>query len=334
MNVWIHCYDIAGIRDSMQESVVTQAAVYNVRPAPRNCGTSEPFPHLPWLWTMRDLAKSMVSFSGAMAAFGVQQLGELLQPGDRSRPQSKAASAFDAVTSATETRLSGSRKSAFHSGRRLQDSLLDAMFDLLPSRPQSVGDLVFLPVDGLNFFRATRQLVPSSRYLVEAMIDPLPLEQAELVVEFGPGTGVMTRALLKRLPADGKLLAFEINPRFVRQLRKALPDPRLQVLEASADSVGQVLRQKGRNRVDGVISSLGLTIMPDALKHAVFQALMPYLDERSVLTQFQYLNALRISNGCIQRYDTGAFLGKFFHCVRRRTVWLNLPAVSVYTCMK
>jgi phosphatidylethanolamine/phosphatidyl-N-methylethanolamine N-methyltransferase len=281
---------------------------------------------------MRDLAKSIVSFSGAMAAFGVQQFGELLQSRDPSQSQSRSSAAFDAVTTATETELSGFWKSAFHAGRRFQDSLLDATFGLLPSRPQSVGDLVFLPIDTLNFVRATRQLVPSSTYLVEAMLDPLPLAQAELVVEFGPGTGVMTQALLRRLPDDAKVLAFEINSRFVRQLKNALPDPRLEVLEVSAESVGQVLRQRNHSRVDAVVSSLGLTIMPDALKHSIFEALMPYLDERSVLTQFQYLNAIRCSDGRIQRYDSAAFLRDFFPYVSQRTIWLNLPPVSVYTC--
>jgi phosphatidylethanolamine/phosphatidyl-N-methylethanolamine N-methyltransferase len=282
--------------------------------------------------SLRDLAKSIVSFSGAMAAFGVQQFGELLRSRDPSQSQSRSSAAFDAVTTATETELSGFWKSAFHAGRRFQDSLLDATFGLLPSRPQSVGDLVFLPIDTLNFVRATRQLVPSSTYLVEAMLDPLPLAQAELVVEFGPGTGVMTQALLRRLPDDAKVLAFEINSRFVRQLKNALPDPRLEVLEVSAESVGQVLRQRNHSRVDAVVSSLGLTIMPDALKHSIFEALMPYLDERSVLTQFQYLNAIRCSDGPIQRYDSAAFLRDFFPYVSQRTIWLNLPPVSVYTC--
>src|SRR4030095_6761995 len=164
---------------------------------------------------MRELAKSLVSFSGAMLAFGTQQLCGVLRSGFSTQSPSEATHAFDAVAKVAEASLSEPWKGVFHAGQRFQDSFIDAMFDMLPGQPQSMSDLVFLPLDAVNFVQATRQFVPSSLYLTKAMIEPLPLAQAKLVVEFGPGTGVMTRALLKRIPTDATLLAFEINPRFV-----------------------------------------------------------------------------------------------------------------------
>ena len=54
----------------------------------------------------------------------------------------------------------------------------------------------------LSDFQKTAAVAPSSRYLVQAMVEPLPLANAKVVVEFGPGTGAMTRELLRRMPSE------------------------------------------------------------------------------------------------------------------------------------
>src|SRR3989344_5651887 len=59
------------------------------------------------------------------------------------------------------------------------------------------------------------------------MLAPLPLARARTVVEFGPGTGAITRALLDALPRQATLYSFEISPRFRDYLRQKLADPRL-----------------------------------------------------------------------------------------------------------
>ncbi len=281
---------------------------------------------------MRALVQSMVSFLGAMTAFGVQQVVDLLGAQASTQPQSTTAAQLDAVASTAAEQLGTPLHLAFHSGRQCQNAMVDMAFNLLPVDPHGIGDLAFLPAEMLHFVQATGQIVPSSLCLASAMVDPLIHTQAKQVVEFGPGTGVMTRELLTRLPADARLLSFEINPRFVKRLQHTLPDPRLRVIEASAETMDEVFRDEGWSRVDGVVSSLGVTLMPDALKDSIFQRLMPYLDHHSILTQFQYLNTLRMSDGTIQLYDTGAFLGQFFHSVTRQIVWLNLPPASVYIC--
>jgi len=53
---------------------------------------------------------------------------------------------------------------------------------------------------------STAAIAPSSRFLARAMVEPLAID-CRRVVEFGPGTGAMTRALLDRLPADAEVLA-------------------------------------------------------------------------------------------------------------------------------
>ena len=73
---------------------------------------------------IRDLTKSMISFSWAMSLFGTKQLVNVLMP-------EKATTAFDAVTRATEEQLGDVLKGAFRAGDQLQKGMVDMTFSLL-----------------------------------------------------------------------------------------------------------------------------------------------------------------------------------------------------------
>ena len=80
---------------------------------------------------IRDLAKSMLSFSWAMSLFGVAQLTNTLIPQRPSQPNHRTTTAFDAVTHAAEEQLSGVLKGAFKAGDQLQRGMVDLMFGFL-----------------------------------------------------------------------------------------------------------------------------------------------------------------------------------------------------------
>ncbi len=166
------------------------------------------------------------------------------------------------------------------------------------------------------------------------MVEPLPLRNAKVVVELGPGTGVMTRQLLGLLPARASVLAFEINPKFVRYLRRNVRDPRLRVIPAGAETAGEELRRLGYSRVDAVLSSLGLSMMPEAQLHAILGGLIPFLDERSAFTQFQYIQRIRIQDGRPVHYDVRRLLRQYFGTVQQGMVWRNLPPAFVFDCRR
>lgn len=192
--------------------------------------------------------------------------------------------------------------------------------------------------EALKDFSTTGSLAPSSRFLAEAMLSPLPLAQARCVVEFGPGTGTMTRALLKALPADALLLSFEVNPRFCAFLRRHFSDPRLTLLPVSAERVGKELAARGIGQVAAALSSLSLTFMRSEQRHAILRGLLPFLGPTSVFTQYQYLHASFVpvlpTDGRVERFAARPFLRRYFPQVSRETVWRNFPPASVFTCRR
>lgn len=89
---------------------------------------------------MRELLKSMSSFSWAMSLFGVEQAGNVLSPG-------KSASALNAVAGAAEKQLGSLTGEAFRSGDALQRGMIDMMFGQSPSKPDT-------PTSGPSYLRA------------------------------------------------------------------------------------------------------------------------------------------------------------------------------------
>lgn len=183
-------------------------------------------------------------------------------------------------------------------------------------------------------FQSTAAVAPSSRFLAREMVRPLPLASARTVVELGPGTGVMTEALLDLLPANSSVLAFEISGPFVRHLREKFDDPRLNIVHAGAETAGEELRRRGITRVDAVLSSLGSSLMPDGMMETILAGLQPFLDNGSVFTQFQYMHRIRVHDGRVSYFDIEHLLREFFSDIRRSSVWINLPPAFVFDCRR
>ena len=80
---------------------------------------------------IRDLTKSMVSFSWGMSLFGVEQVVNTLTPQSPGQPTHKTTAAFQAVTQAVEGQLDGVLKGAFHAGDQMQRGMVDAMSNVL-----------------------------------------------------------------------------------------------------------------------------------------------------------------------------------------------------------
>ena len=88
-----------------------------------------------------------------------------------------------------------------------------------------------------NFLRHPNMLgsiIPSSRFLVDQVLEPIDWGRAAVIVEYGPGIGTFTAKILRRMRSDAQLVAIETNRDFVRLLQRTLPDPRLQVVHDSA----------------------------------------------------------------------------------------------------
>lgn len=182
----------------------------------------------------------------------------------------------------------------------------------------------------------TASLLPSSRFLAAALLKPIDFRRASTLVELGPGTGAVTRQVLKRMRPDARLFAIDINPTFIDHLRKSCRDPRLIPVCGSATELLSLLALHGAGSVDAVVSSLGLTSMNGRTRMFILRQIEDCLASSGTMTQYQYVHAsaghFDIQRFRFSKFDEGRFLRKFFGDVTVEHVILNFPPARVFTC--
>src|SRR5882724_2372252 len=142
-----------------------------------------------------------------------------------------------------------------------------------------------------NFFRHPRMLgsiVPSSRFLIKQLLEPIDWAQARVIVEYGPGVGGITAEILRRMRPDASLIAIETNPEFVRFLRSSTEDERLHVVEASAERVVEILRQHGHEKANYIISGIPFSTISAPLRERILRKTCSVLEPGGSFLVYQF----------------------------------------------
>jgi phospholipid N-methyltransferase len=142
-----------------------------------------------------------------------------------------------------------------------------------------------------NFFRHPRMLgsiVPSSRFLIKQLLEPINWGRARVIVEYGPGVGGITAELLRHMRGDATLIAIEMNPDFVRYLRDSFSDQRLQVVAGSAEAVDEILRRFGHPRANYIISGIPFSTIPAAVRERILRKTRDVLEPGGAFLVYQF----------------------------------------------
>ena len=147
-----------------------------------------------------------------------------------------------------------------------------------PLMPQPDHPIAFLR-GFLERPKEVGSIIPSSRWMERRITRTAEIANADLVVELGPGTGGTTKALLKAMGPDARLLAIEINPGFCELLSETIDDPRLIVHQGSAAEIQEALVKHDLDAPDVILSGIPFSTMPRALGlsilHSVRRSLKP-----------------------------------------------------------
>jgi len=175
-----------------------------------------------------------------------------------------------------------------------------------------------------NFFRKPFMLgaiFPSSQFVVKNLVSQIDWERAKVIVEYGPGVGTITRALLERMHPDAVLVAIELNDEFAQFLAEDISDPRVHVIHGSAMEVREVLRELGLQRVDYIISGIPFSSMPRELRYQLAHRTHDVLGARGLFLVYQYTRAVV---PCLKSY---------FSSVQENIQLRNFPPTRLFSCV-
>ena len=158
-------------------------------------------------------------------------------------------------------------------------------------------------------------IVPSSARLSAAMAAHLSPATGP-VIEFGAGTGRITKAILERGVRPQDLTLFEMNPDFAATLRARFPGV----------TVHQTMAQEAARLCSpgagAVVSGLPLLAMPVQVRQEILAAAFAVLHAGGTYTQFTY--------GPHSPIDAGLQAELGLRAEKGRSVWLNLPPARVW----
>lgn len=166
--------------------------------------------------------------------------------------------------------------------------------------------------------RAVGAIAPSGRQLAELITSELDSDSGP-VLELGPGTGALTRSILKRGVREHDLTLIEYGSDFMRVLQRRFPAARVLWMDAAWIDRDGLFRDRPFGAVVSGLPLLNLSSEKvDAILTGVFNSLKP----GGAMYQFTY--GVR----CPIDYQKLEQLGLQASCMGR--VLMNIPPASVY----
>ena len=155
---------------------------------------------------------------------------------------------------------------------------------------------------------------PSSPALARAIADEVDPSRDGLVIELGPGTGVVTQALLEHGIAAGRLIAIEQEASFVGLMRERFPH--LTVCDGDALLFESCI--PAGTPVAAIVSGLPLLNFPVSTRRSLLR--------RALRRQGRGGSFIQLSYGWHPPVSPGSGIG-----LSSKIVWRNFPPAHVWT---
>jgi len=161
-------------------------------------------------------------------------------------------------------------------------------------------------------------IIPSSRVLIDKMLEPVDWANTRLFVEYGPGVGTFTRPILDRLGSDATLLTIDTNPDFTQYLSERIDDPRLVAVTGSAADVENILAERDLGQADYVLSGLPFSTLPPGVGNSIAEATSTVIRPGGAFLVYQFSPKVL------------DFIKPHFAPIKRGFEWINVPPATLF----
>ena len=179
----------------------------------------------------------------------------------------------------------------------------------------------------LYFFKDLKQtgsIAPSSKFLAKDLVSQLKEKIARdnckplRLLELGPGTGPMTKQIVKLLRPQDRLDIVEIHKKFYQIVKTRYREPNLQVHHAD------ILQLTPDYKYDFIFSSLPYENMPEEISSEIWKKKLSLCSNDAYISYFKYVKFRNFKSNfeekVVKKYGQD-----------KKIVFLNLPPAKVYT---
>ena len=168
---------------------------------------------------------------------------------------------------------------------------------------------------------------PSSPALCREITSDIDLENAGMVAELGPGTGVITEEIRRKLRRGAHFAAVELDEKMAADIESRFAG--VTVFRGCASHLDDMLSSRSLPRADVVISGLPFAIFPDELQERILQGVVRSLIPGGAFATFAYLQGCILPAGIRFRRKLET---SFARVETSPVVWNNMPPAFIYRC--
>ncbi len=165
-------------------------------------------------------------------------------------------------------------------------------------------------------------VIPSSRILIDKMLEPVDWSATKLFVEYGPGVGTFTQHILDRLAPDATLVTIDTNDDFTRYISRKFTDSRLIAVTGSAADVRQIIADCGFAEADYILSGLPFSTLPPGIGPRIAAETAGALRPGGAFLVYQFSPKVR------------QFIAPHFERIDRGFEWRNVPPATMFWAWK
>ncbi len=165
-------------------------------------------------------------------------------------------------------------------------------------------------------------VIPSSKMLIDKMLDPVDWANTKLFVEYGPGVGTFTQHILERLAPDATLLTIDTNSDFTDYLNGKFTDSRLKAVTGSAADVRKIMAGLGFDHADYILSGLPFSTLPPGIGPKIAEETAAALRPGGAFLVYQFSPKVR------------QFIAPYFDRIDKGFEWRNIPPATLFWAWK
>lgn len=177
-------------------------------------------------------------------------------------------------------------------------------------------------------------VTPTSRFGIKRILNKINFSKDLTIVEYGPGTGVITKALLKKMPRNSKLIAIDTNAAFIKILKKEIKDPRLHLFHDSAENITSCLKKLSLKSVDVVISGIPFSLLKSTVAKKIIEKTENILIDEGRFIAYQFILYRDLGKAKKKKKGISLYLPDYFKRIDKEAEVLNIPPLWIYEATK
>lgn len=165
--------------------------------------------------------------------------------------------------------------------------------------------------------RQVASVAPTGKTGIKLIAAKITGQTDEVIVEYGPGDGPITKAILQKLKPTGRLIVIETNIRFVQDL-KQINDPRLIIINDRSENIKKILNRLGISQVDCIVSGIPFSLIPPTIANQLLTDTADVLKPGGRLMIYQFRRGVK------------KILAKHFDHIGQKRIFFNLPPLWLF----